>query len=155
MPSIAALVLSCWTFGACTSHPHSDGNASDGSDRSSGKSTAAAVVKPKPTLAEGGKAYLRIKEYQAKADKSAPKGAAATLAFGDAVILVAKKDGLPAFWVASKGPDAPPVLIPAYLLTPSEEEIGSLRSKDRIPQTMSFLYIGKNGLSFVYGDLRF
>jgi hypothetical protein len=141
--SIAALVLTCWTFGACTSHPNSGGAANDGSDHPSAKPVA--VVKPKPTLVESGKAYLRIKEYQAKADRSAtPKGATTTFVFGDAVTLVKKKkDGLPAFWLASKGPDDQPVLIPGYLLTPSQGEINSPRSKDRIPQTMSFYILAK------------
>src|SRR5665213_167633 len=120
-----------------------------------GKSTSPRTARTAPTpatmtpLAEGGTAYLRAKEYTAKPLKNAtPAGDASEFQFGDEFTLVAKRDALPVFWLVSK--DQAKAWLPSYLLTTNVAELDFLKSKDRIPGTMAFVYKDDNWK--VWGD---
>jgi hypothetical protein len=92
-------------------------------------------------LTQNGKAYVRIKEFETESRKNAnPEGAAQTFRFGDAVRLEAKRDGPPTYWLVSDGKGGLQSWIPGYLLTPSAAEISMLRSRSRIPETMTYIY---------------
>ena len=111
------------------------------------------------TLAEGGKAFVRVKEYQAKPiERASPQGNATSFKFGDQVKFQAKPDGRPTFWLVSDGKGGPPASLPAYLLTPNESEITLLKTKDRIPESMTFVYEkiinGNQNAICLYGRCR-
>jgi hypothetical protein len=105
------------------------------------KATTAPKAQPRGMLTQGGKAYVRIKEFEAEARKNAsPPGEAQTFRFGDSLKLEAKWEGPPSYWLVSDGKGGPQSWIPGYLLTPSVAEIEMLRNKKRIPETMTYIY---------------
>ena len=107
----------------------------------------------KPSLTEGGVAYVRIKEFDSEPMKVAkPQGMAQKFKFADTVKLAVKWGGqsrYPNYWLVSDGKDGPQSWIPEYLLTPSAAEIDMLRNKNRIPESMTFIYdqVGDGGKS--------
>jgi hypothetical protein len=109
--------------------------------------------KPKlANLAEGGTAYIRVKECSAKPIEDAtPKGDEAKFAFAEEVKLNRKKEGLPALWLVSR--DKVQAWVPAYVLTANKAEISFLKDKDRIPQTMTFMY-SKDEILKVWGRIN-
>lgn len=90
-------------------------------------------------LISGGTAYLRIKDYPAKPLKNAtPAGDASKFQFGDAVTLVQKKDGPPFFWLVSR--EQSQAWLPSYVLTANKAELDFLKDKNRIPDSMAYVY---------------
>src|ERR1035438_5326682 len=66
------------------------------------KAAATEKAQTHGVLKQGGKAYVRIKEFRAESRKTArPKGEAQTFRFGDAVELETKRDGPQAHWLRS------------------------------------------------------
>jgi len=105
------------------------------------KTAATQKVQVRGVLQQGGKAYVRIKEFHAESRKTArPKGEAQVFHFGDAVELDARQDVGPTYWLVSDGKGGPQSWIPGYLLTPSIAEIDMLRDKNRVPETMTYIY---------------
>ncbi len=116
-----------------------------GQERRCGANDSRVMAPQKPQLRRvlmlGGMAYVRIKEFEGESRKNAsPEGKAQTLRFGDAVKLEAKRDGPPAYWLVSDGKGGSQSWIPGYLLTPSVAEVDMLRSRNRIPETMTYIY---------------
>lgn len=127
--------------------------------------TSAKVTQANPgALTAGGTAYVRVKQYstlsgeptirdslggtgyvlknlnpaRAVAPIAKPTENDATFSFGDTVTLIEKKGGLPTLWLVAKAQTK--VWIPAYVLTANKAEIDFLKEKNRIPETMSFIY---------------
>jgi ankyrin repeat protein len=123
------------------------------------------VCLAQPILKEGETAYVRVKQYSPQSGEptvqeasgaagytvrqlntslavvatiAKPTGKDPTFAFGESVTLVEKKPGVPPMWIVAKGQSK--VSIPAYILTPNKAEIDFLREKDRIPESMSYIY---------------
>jgi hypothetical protein len=144
--------------------------------KSEGASANAPSQSP-AVLTAGGTAYVRVKQYSILSDETDGKamkemsGATGwalknlnpniqlvtvmpsendvSFSFGDALTLIEKKDGVPAFWLVAKGQNK--VLIPAYVLTANKAEIDFLKEKNRIPETMCFVYHDEH--TKVWGDL--
>jgi hypothetical protein len=130
---------------------------------------------PPAVLTAGETAYVRIKQYSTLSGKptitdmyggtgyvlknlnpagiespvAKPTETDASFTFGEALKLIEKKDGLPTFWLVTKGQAN--VWIPAFVLTANKAEIDVLKEKDRIPETMAFVY--DNGEWRVWGAL--
>jgi len=105
-----------------------------------------------PGLHAGGSVYLRIKEYVSKPIEDAkPKGIEVKFTFGENVKLIQKKDDLPTLWLVSK--EQSQAWIPAYLLTANKAEIDFFKKNNRIPQTMTFIYV-KDDIVKVWGIVR-
>lgn len=85
------------------------------------------------SLKQGGEAYVRIKTFDAEKNGQ-------TLKFADKVKLDDERAGPPIYWSVSDGKGGPKSWIPAYLLTPSLAEIDMLRTRNRIPESMTFFY---------------
>ena len=100
------------------------------------KATEPVAVTP---LIPGGTGYVRVRDYATKPLKDAtPAGDANKFQFGDAVMLVQKKDGPPFFWLVSK--DQSQSWVPSYLLTANKAEIDFLKGNDRVPDSMALVY---------------
>lgn len=106
-----------------------------------------------PAFVEGNTAYIRVKEYTAEPSKdTTPKGVETTLTFGQTVKLIHQKDGPPTMWLVQM--EKGQTWVPAYLLTVNKAEIDFLKMKDRIPETMTFIY-KKDDIIRVWGLVRY
>ena len=137
--------------------------------------TAATSHPGMETFKSGDTAFVRVKEYTALAGDptvhdglggegyaiknlnpgfqavlSTPDPKSVTFSFGDKVTLVEKKDGIPALWVVSK--DQAKAELPEYLLAAQKDEIDFLKEKNRVPDSMTLVYMDpKNLLTKVWG----
>jgi len=95
-----------------------------------------------PTLKDmfGGTGYVlrNLNPTGIESEIAKPAPNAATVYYGDTVLLVEKKAGLPVTWLVAKGQTK--VELPEYLLTINKAEIDFLKKTNRIPESMALVY---------------
>lgn len=72
-----------------------------------------------------------------------------TFHFGESVVPLEQKEGPPTLWLVKKGESK--VWLPGYLLTAEKKQIEFLKSENRIPETLSYVY--EDGARKTWGAL--
>jgi len=135
-----------------------------------GNHATAPAAPPPPILKVGGVGYIRVKTYTLMSGPAAetdsgggcgynvknlgsPDGTMLAMSsvssntpkfsFGESLKLIKRGTAVPPTWVVMKGNRK--IELPTYLLTASKPEIDYLKSYDRVPESMAFVYKDKTG----------
>jgi len=174
---IAAAILSA----GCGQHVPPNVGASTRAAKMPGGALTTVAQPVTPTLKPGGNAYVRVSRYTLMSgppvetettsagviggyyvkDLAEPgamttrlamskvPGDAPKFVFGEALKLVKRAEGFPISWIVSKGNHK--VSMPEFLLTANKAELDYLKSKDRVPTSMAYVYEAKDGEVRVWG----